>query len=179
MRVGEDGVIYKAYENDDLTFPTDVTGAIEGQIACRYWAARAVFATANRYATYSQYTDTRRGTYWCAAHVEPMLEGEFAIDVGVPYAHAKWFRGRETTNRAKSSCPDPSCCRQPPANLAERWSSHSWPSARVHSHLLAALPPGTFPGVDDTDVYQFLERHAPSIPAVGTDHPAGATRPGR
>jgi hypothetical protein len=27
---------------------------------------------------------------------------------------------------------------------------------------LAALPPGTFPGVDDTDVFTFLERHAPT-----------------
>jgi hypothetical protein len=32
-----------------------------------------------------------------------------------------------------------------------------WPSARAHSHLLAALPPGTFPGVDNTEIYQFLE----------------------
>ncbi len=38
MRVGEDGVIYKAYENDDVTFPADVTGAIEGQLVCRFWA---------------------------------------------------------------------------------------------------------------------------------------------
>ena len=27
--------------------------------------------------------------------------------------------------------------------------------------LLAALPTGTFPGVDQTEVYQFLEAHAP------------------
>jgi hypothetical protein len=30
----------------------------------------------------------------------------------------------------------------------------------VHAHLLAALPPGVFPGVDTTDVYRFLERRA-------------------
>lgn len=161
MRVGEDGVVYKAYENDNVTFPTDVTGAIEGQIVCRYWAARAVFSAADRYATHYQYTDMDRGTYWCTTHVERTPEGEFAIDVGVPYAHSKWFQGRETTVRAKSECPDPSCCRRPPAGLARRWAEFAWPSARVHSHLLAALPPGTFPGVDDTDVYQFLDRHAP------------------
>ena len=163
MRVGEDGVIYKAYENDDVTFPTDVTGAIEGQIVCRYWAARAVFAAADRYSTHHQYTDMGRGTYWCTTHVERTLEGEFAIDVGVPYAHSKWFRGRDTTNRATSMCPDPSCCRRPPAELTSRWAGHAWPSARVHSHLLAALPPGTFPGVDDTDVYTFLDRHTPEV----------------
>jgi hypothetical protein len=29
----------------------------------------------------------------------------------------------------------------------------------VHSHLLAAMPPGVFPGVDETAVMQFLDRH--------------------
>lgn len=162
MRVGEDGVIYKAYENDDVTFPTDVTGAIEGQIVCRYWAARAVFTAADRYSSHYQYTHMGRGTYWCTTHVERTPEGEFAIDVGVPYAHSKWFQGRETTKQATSTCPDPSCCRRPPADLSERWAAYAWPSARVHSHLLAALPPGTFPGVDDTDVYAFLDRYAPA-----------------
>ncbi|WP_425715828.1 helix-turn-helix domain-containing protein [Georgenia sp. Z1344] len=160
MRVGEDGVIYKAYENDDVTFPTDVTGAVEGQIVCRRWASRRVFANVDRYATHFQYTDMGRGTYWCTTHVERTDAGDFAIDVGVPFDHAKWFRGRETGERARSSCPDPACCRRPPAELAGRWKSHAWPSARAHSHLLAALPPGTFPGVDDTEVYEFLDRHA-------------------
>ncbi|PSK97857.1 putative transcriptional regulator [Haloactinopolyspora alba] len=162
MRVGEDGVIYKAYENDDVNFPQDVTGAIEGQLTCRYWAARAVFESADRYSTHYQYTDMDRGTYWCTTHVERTGEGDFAIDVGVPYAHVKWFQGRDTTVRARSTCPDPSCCRRPPAELAMRWEKYAWPSARAHSHLLAALPPGTFPGVDDTDVYRFLDRHGPS-----------------
>jgi predicted transcriptional regulator/DNA-binding XRE family transcriptional regulator len=160
MRVGEDGVIYKAYENDDVTFPTDVTGAIEGQIVCRHWASRRVFSTADRYATHYQYTDMGRGTYWCTTQVERTASGDFAIDIGVPYAHSKWFQGRETTNRARSGCPDPSCCRRPPADLAAKWADYARPSARAHSHLLAALPPGTFPGVDDTDVYAFLDRHS-------------------
>ncbi|MGC5617271.1 helix-turn-helix domain-containing protein [Georgenia sp. Z1491] len=160
LRVGEDGVIYKAYENDDVTFPTDVTGAVEGQIVCRRWASRRVFDNVDRYATHFQYTDMGRGTYWCTTHVERTDGGDFAIDVGVPFDHAKWFRGRETSVRQRSSCPDPACCRRPPAALASRWKSHAWPSARAHSHLLAALPPGTFPGVDDTEVYEFLDRHA-------------------
>ena len=53
------------------------------------------------------------------------------------------------------------CCRQPPTELAERWSDKSWPSARPHASLLAALPVGVFPGVDTTEVYRFLDRHAP------------------
>ena len=159
MRVGEDGVIYKAYENDDVTFPTDVTGAIEGQTVCRYWASRAVFRNPDRYATHHQYTDMGRGTYWCTTHVERTGSGDFAIDVGVPFEHARWFQGRDTTVRARSTCPDPGCCRRPPTELAERWAGEAWPSARAHSHLLAAIPPGTFPGVDDTEVYEFLDRH--------------------
>jgi hypothetical protein len=36
----------------------------------------------------------------------------------------------------------------------------AWPSARAHSHVLSALPAGSFPGVDDADVYEFLDKHA-------------------
>jgi hypothetical protein len=33
--------------------------------------------------------------------------------------------------------------------------------------VLATLPPGSFPGVDDTDVYAFLERHTTGADPVG------------
>jgi hypothetical protein len=36
----------------------------------------------------------------------------------------------------------------------------AWPSARAHSHVLSVLPSGAFPGVDDVDIYEFLDRHA-------------------
>ena len=160
MRVHESGTVYKAYENDRVTFPADVTGAIEGQPVCRWWAARTVFAAPDRYSAFYQYTDTPTGTYWCTVHVESTRSGEFSVTVGTPYEHARWFRGGDTTRRTTSSCPDPACCRQPPPALVDRWAGHAWPSARVHSHLLAALPPGTFPGVDATDVYEFLQRRA-------------------
>jgi hypothetical protein len=80
----------------------------------------------------------------------------------VPFAQVKWFLGRETTARATSRCPDGSCCRQPSAPLAERWAGHAFPSARPHASMLATVPSGAFPGVDTTEVYEFLERHAPS-----------------
>jgi transcriptional regulator with XRE-family HTH domain len=161
-RTDASGTIYKAYENDGLTYPTDPTGAIEGQLACRQFASRRVFGSADRYATYTQYTDTPTGTFFCTSHVEPGPGGEFAVTVGVPFPHAKWFRGSDTQRRRKSTCPAATCCRRPPAELAGKWAGNAWPSARAHSHLLAALPPGTFPGVDTTDVYAFLERHAPN-----------------
>ena len=34
-------------------------------------------------------------------------------------------------------------------------------SAAVYAQILAPLPTGTFPGVDEAEVYAFLERHAP------------------
>jgi XRE family transcriptional regulator, fatty acid utilization regulator len=156
------GTIYKAYENDGLAFPSDATGAIEGQLACRQYSSRQVFTAPERYGTYAQYTDTPGGTFFCTAHVQPGSGGEFAVTVGVPFQHAKWFRASDTHRRRKSTCPAPSCCRRPPAELSARWSGRAWPSARAHTHLLAALPPGTFPGVDTTDVYAFLDRHTPT-----------------
>ncbi|MQA03574.1 MAG: helix-turn-helix domain-containing protein [Streptosporangiales bacterium] len=161
MRVHENGTLYKAYENDGVDFPTDPTGAVEGQLACRKWASRVAFGVQDKFAPYYQYTDNPRGTYWCSARTEPAAEGEFSITVGVPYVHSKWFRGRDTTHRTKSWCPEESCCRAAPRQLADQWAGFAWPSARAHSHLLAALPPGTFPGVDDTEVYAFLDRHSP------------------
>jgi XRE family transcriptional regulator, fatty acid utilization regulator len=156
----EGGVIYKAYENDGVVFPADATGAIEGQRMCRQWSGRQVFATEDRFSPLYQYTDTPSGTYWCAAFVDPARERGSAITLGVPFEHSRLFRGRETPGRRSSACPDGECCQRPPAGLAARWEGWAWPSARAHSHILSALPTGSFPGVDDADVYTFLDRHA-------------------
>jgi XRE family transcriptional regulator, fatty acid utilization regulator len=177
MRVHRSGVIYKAYENDGIQFPTDVTGAIEGQPACRHWAARAVFSVPQRSGGHQQYTDTPTGTYWCTAHVEPTENGDFSVSVGVPYASVRWFRGQDTRTRDRSRCPDPSCCRTPPPELAERWSGRVLASARAHTHLLAALPPGTFPGVDDTEVMRFVESRV--TPGPARTRPGGRAPTGR
>jgi XRE family transcriptional regulator, fatty acid utilization regulator len=153
------GIIYKAYENDGVVFPADAAGAIEGQRMCRFWSGRQVFTAADRFSPHYQYSDTPSGTYWCVASVDPGSERGYAITLGVSFDDARWFRGRETTKRTKSGCPDPSCCQRPPASLAARWDGMAWPSARAHSHILSALPSGSFPGVDDADVYAFLDRH--------------------
>jgi predicted transcriptional regulator/DNA-binding XRE family transcriptional regulator len=162
MKVHESGTIIKAYENDAVSFPSDALGAVEGTPVCRSWTARTVFDVADRFSPYYQYTDTPSGTFWCTSRVEKAKEGDYSVSVGVPFAHVKWFRGRETTHRAVSRCPDESCCRRPPEALAERWEGMAWPAARTPTSLLAALPTGTFPGVDATEVYAFLDRHAPA-----------------
>ncbi len=161
MKVHESGVLHKAYENDGVTFPSDPLGAIEGQPVCRRWTAWTVFGVDDRFSPYYQYTDTPSGTFWCTSRVQGSADGEFSISVGVPYAHVRWFQGRETPQRGVSRCPDPACCRQPPADLAGRWAGQAWPAARPHASMLAALPVGAFPGVDQTEVFAFLERHAP------------------
>ena len=157
LRVGDDGAVAKAYENDGLRLPLDVTGSAEGEIVCRHWSARRAFARTNRTTEYYQYTDTPQGTFFESTQIGTSATEEFSITIGVPFDDSKWFRGRETTRREQSRCPDASCCRRPPAELAAHWSGKSWSSAKVHAHIFSPLPSGTFPGVDDRELYEFLE----------------------
>ncbi|WP_226532424.1 helix-turn-helix transcriptional regulator [Microbacterium paraoxydans] len=160
LRVDSTGAITRVYENDDLPLPMDVTGAVEGQRVCRKFQARAAFTQQNRTVEHHQYTDTPSGTFWCSTQTGSSTDGEFSVTVGVPFDDARWWRGRETNDRAASTCPDESCCRRPSPELSERWSGRAWPSARVHTHMFSPLPRGAFPGVDDNEVYSFLARHA-------------------
>ena len=162
LRVGEDGSLYKGYENDDLLLPTDVTGATEGQLVCRHWAARAAFGQTNRTTEFYQYTDTPTGTFWCSTQIGTASAEEFSITFGVPFADAKWFRGRETTDRRRPrAAPTAAAAAGRDTELSERWSRTrrgrapsctrtSWRRCR----------PGTFPGVDDTELYAFLDAHS-------------------
>ena len=166
MKVHESGIIHKAYENDGVRFPTDALGTVEGQYVCKHWTARVVFTVPDQLSPYYQYTDTSTGTYWCTSRVQDSPDGAFSVSVGVPFSQVKWFLGRETTARATSRCPDETCCRRPPAPLAARWAGHAFPSARPHASMLAAMPQGAMPGVDQTEVYEFLDRHAPGAGAM-------------
>jgi predicted transcriptional regulator len=157
-KVHSSGVIHKSYENDGVLFPTDPLGAIEGQFMCRYWAGRTVFEAARPQDSYAQYTDTPNGTFWATSHLKQTRDGVFSVSVGCRQDNARFFVGSDTRVRMRSDCPDPSCCQVPPADLAEEWSGSAWPAARPHSSVLAAMPTGAFPGVDLTDVYEFLER---------------------
>ncbi|MFL2001218.1 helix-turn-helix domain-containing protein [Microbacterium sp. A1-JK] len=161
LKVHESGTITKAYENDDVNFPTDRLGAIEGQMCCRRWTSRVVFDVDDRFNPYYQYTDTGNGTYWCTARVEASSEGEHSVSVGVRFDDTKWFLGRDTPNRGVSKHSVDVCCRRAPAELEAAWRENSWPTVRTPRTLLATLPTGAFPGVDATDVYEFLKAHAP------------------
>ncbi len=162
LKVHESGTISKAYENDNVVFPMDALGAVEGQLVCRYWSARRVFDVDDRFSPYHQYTDKPTGTYWCTSRIQTTSRGDFSVSVGTPFAHVKWFRGRDTANRATSTCPDEGCCRRPPTELAGRWADSALPSARLNTSLFAAMPGGVFPGVDSTEVFEFLDTHSPA-----------------
>ncbi|HEY8319641.1 MAG TPA: helix-turn-helix domain-containing protein [Amnibacterium sp.] len=159
LRVGGDGAIYKAYENDDLPLPADVDGSVEGRLVHPSWAARAAFERTNRTTEFTQYTDTPAGTFWCATQTGTSATEEFSITIGVRFADAKWFRGRETTERADARIAGAHRDGRD-AELAAQWRGKAWPSAKLHAHVLSPLPTGTFPGVDDAEVHRFLESHA-------------------
>ena len=161
LKVHESGTITKAYENDDVNFPTDRLGSIEGQLCCRKWTSRVVFDVDDHFNPYYQYTDTGNGTYWCTARVEASSEGAHSVSVGVRFDDTKWFLGRDTPNRGVSKHSVEVCCRRAPAELESAWREHSWPNVRTPRTLLATLPTGSFPGVDSSEVYEFLEAHAP------------------
>ena len=167
QRSDPEGVLWKAYENDGVPIPADADGTIEGQRLCRQWSVRQAFESEDSYSLHYQYTETVVGTFWCATHIEVDRARGDAVTVGTTTEHARWFRGSDTTRRTVSRCPDPDCCRQPPAALQARWEGAAWPSARDHSHFVSGLPSDTvvfsaFPGVDMVDVYSFLERHGPA-----------------
>lgn len=161
VRSDEEGIIWKAYENNDVPFPRNSVGAIEGQRLCREWGTRQAFHSVDKFAIHYQYTDTDNGTWWCGTHVEAGRDPLSAITVGVRFDDAKHFRGHGTDRHSVSRCPDGNCCRRPSDALAARWDSFALPSVRPNSHVLAAMPVETIPGVDVAEMYEFLERNAP------------------
>ncbi|HMC41193.1 MAG TPA: ImmA/IrrE family metallo-endopeptidase, partial [Acidimicrobiales bacterium] len=165
QRSDPEGLLWKAYENDGVLLPCDVDGTIEGQRLCRWWSSRQAFESEDSYALHYQYTETITGTFWCVTHIDIDRERGDAITVGTTEEAARWFRGSDTTRRARSTCPDPACCRQPAPDAVDRWEGVAWPSARDHSHFVSGLPTDTVvfsphPGVALTDVFSFLDRHA-------------------
>ncbi len=159
LKVTESGAISKAYENDDVLLPADALGAVEGQPVCRNWSARRVFRVQDRFTPYFQYTDKPNGTYWCTSSIQSDSHGSFSISVGTDFDSTKWFRGRDTTVRHTSTCPDERCCRVPSSDATARWG-HVLPAPRLDSSLFASMPVGVYPGVDEVDLYRFLDRHA-------------------
>lgn len=156
------GKVVKAYANDDAPIPHDDHGGMETQSLCKRWGARVTFQSAERYGTHHQFTDTPAGTFFCTTHVEAGRDPAHAITLGVGFGDARWFRGRDTENRETSTCPDPVCCRVPPARLAEKWSDKVIVSARSQSRILGLLAPDPYPDLDMPEVLALMEAHSKS-----------------
>lgn len=156
---GADGRLVKGYANDGVPFVRDVQGGIEAQPVCRRWGAVRVFDSEDKFAVYAQYTDTPAGTYFCVTHTEP--DRPFSVTVGAPFDAAQWFRGRTTERRAKSECPDPTCCRIPTPEQTARWGDQVEASVRVQERILGRLAPDPYPEEPDRRVYDLVERHSP------------------
>jgi len=154
------GTVVKAYANDGAPIPRDDHGGMETQRLCRRWGARITFDSAERYGTHHQYTDTPEGTYFCTTHIEAGRQPGHAVTVGVPFADARWFRGRETGNRQISTCPDPTCCRTAAPDLQEKWSDKVIVSARSQDRILGLLAPDPYPELDMPEVLDLVEAHS-------------------
>jgi predicted transcriptional regulator/transcriptional regulator with XRE-family HTH domain len=154
------GSVIKGYSNNDAPIPRDDHGGIETQRLCRRWGARMTFESHERFGTHHQYTDTPAGTFFCTTHVEAGRDPALAVTIGVRFADAHWFRGRETTNRETSACPDPMCCRMPSVELTEKWSNKVVVSARSQSRILGLLAPDPYPELDMPEVLGLVEGHS-------------------
>ena len=163
LRSDDEGVVWKAYENDGVPLPHGIDGTIEGEHLCRNWGTRQAFHTQDALSLHYQYTDTPKGQYWCVTHVEADRVPHHAVTVGTTADQAKWFRGSDTKRFSTSRCPDKECCNTPRASVRQHWQGVAWPSARDRSNVTSGLPLpaknfSRFPGVDMLEVYEFLER---------------------
>ena len=68
-------------------------------------------------------------------------------------------RGREATTRTRSACPDGECSAAPgrAGRTVGRAGLALGPGTLAHPVRAAG---GSFPGVDDADIYEFLDQHA-------------------
>ena len=163
LRSDDEGVVWKAYENDDVPLPRGIDGTIEGEHLCRNWGTRQAFHTQDSLSLHYQYTDTPSGQYWCVTHVEADRVPHHAVTVGTTADQAKWFRGSDTKRFSTSQCPAKDCCNTPRASARQHWQGVAWPSARDRTNVTSGLPLpaksfSRFPGVDMVEVYEFLER---------------------
>ncbi|HEY6629182.1 MAG TPA: helix-turn-helix domain-containing protein [Acidimicrobiia bacterium] len=154
------GNVIKGYANDGVPVPRDDHGGIETQRLCKRWGTRMTFESHERFGTHHQYTDTPEGTFFCTTHVEAGRDPSLAVTLGVRFADAHWFRGRETTTRETSTCPDPSCCRMPSEELSKKWSNKVIVSARSQNRILGLLAPDPYPELDMPEVLGLVEAHS-------------------
>ena len=160
MRADEEGLISKAYENDNVPFPTAADGSLEGVRVPSSWAPRQVFHSADTYATHAQYTATPAGDYFCVTQVDTTRDLGHTVTVGTTGTHAGLFRSSETTRHFAT--PGSAGDAGPETGLPR--DGRVWASARDREFVLGPLdlPDGALapsPGVSMSEVHGFLDRH--------------------
>lgn len=161
LRTDQEGIIRKAYENDDVPFPASIDGTLEGQRVPPSWGPRQAFQSSDTFSLHHQYTDTPSGPFWCVTHVEADAAPHNALTLGTTEAQARFFRGSDTTRRLVSSGAAAS---ESADDHSATGSGRVWPSARDRQHVVAGLPEhgdrfSPFPGVDMAEVHEFVDRH--------------------
>ncbi|MEX1004441.1 MAG: helix-turn-helix domain-containing protein [Acidimicrobiia bacterium] len=152
----QDGLVWKAYQNDGFPLP-ERGGAVEGRRLCRHLGARTVYASADRFDIHYQFTDTPAGSYWSSTHLTPDHAAR-ALTTGVRYSDARWFRGRRTAYQERSTCPDEQCCRIPRGPTPRLRAGQ-----RQQAHLVSLLSGETPPAIDLAEMAEFVERHPPQV----------------
>ena len=162
MRADEEGLISKAYENDNVPFPAALDGSLEGVRVPSSWAPRQVFHSADTYATHAQYTETAAEAYFCVTQVDTTRDLGHTVTVGTTASHAGLFRGSETTRRFAGAAPG--TADDGDAETRVQRDGRVWASARDREFVLGPLdlPDGALapsPGVAMSEVHAFLDRH--------------------
>ena len=155
------GIIYKAYQNDGVLFPADVTGAIEGQRMCRHWSGRRVFSAPDRF---SPLVPVQRHP---VRHL--LLRGPGRPPRRRPRLRDHpWRPVRALPLVPRPGDHGPRQVQLPGRRMLPARPAHAGRTLGRHGLAVGqrALPHpvrppgGSFPGVDDVDIYEFLDRHA-------------------
>jgi hypothetical protein len=161
LRSDREGTIWRGWSNDGIPMPVDADGVIIGQRLCRHWAGRSVFESSQRFGLLHQFVDTPAGTYFEISHVEVDDNRHHSVTVGTDFDGSRFFRGRDTDAHTTSTCPAPTCCRQPAPELSTRWEGRVWPSVHEQPALFSVTPSHGNAGVDYQAIYEFLEERTP------------------
>ncbi len=161
LRVGGDGALLKGYENDGLRLPTDVTGLDRGPVGLQE-VERAHGVRAHQPHDRVLPVHRHAGGHVLVRHADRAHGCRGVLD-----HRRRAVRAGEVVPRARDdaagvvdAAPTRAAAAARPTDSPSAGPAQAWPSARLHAHVLSPLPSGTFPGVDDAEVYEFLEAHA-------------------
>lgn len=160
LRADEDGVIWKAYENNGMPFPTDADGVIEGQRACRMWGTRQAFSSHDQFSEHAQYTTSPAGEYWCVTQVE--VERRAAVTIGAT-AKRPAGSGSRDHQPGRVALPRGRVLPAPARGARRTLAGPSLAARRADGHILATFPAESFTGVELSQVYDFLELQTPAV----------------